>query len=461
MRLFGISFTIGILFSGSLFVRAQTTDLSEDEKAVLRAMYSITTRECIAHVDYFTGAGTNGRAAGSEGFIQAAEYVANVFENMGLAFGVGDSTYFQAFDVDRNILEDGGYMALGESVRDPHGGDTLWTHYVPGEDFLPTGSSGSVDGTFPIVFAGFGISSDKPRWDDYQKVDVEGKAVMILDGVPRLDGVDFGHLGRYSNKNRFAQEAGAAASIITGGPYGTISNRSSISSFMISKEVGDEFLKGTGYTLDALRDKIEKEEKPISLDLPFSLRLTVKSCFMERQPTMNVIGLVEGDDPVLRDEFLVVGGHLDHVGRMGELLFNGANDNASGTAVMMEVAEAFAEAELKPRRSVVFIAFAAEEMGLIGARHYTDHPPFPLVQTRVMINLDMVGASSSKNVMVVGGKSYPAIAEVIERISKEHLFFRIQRNWMRGNSDHYPFYQKGIPSVFLFTMDGPSVWHTT
>ena len=166
-------------------------------------------------------------------------------------------------------------------------------------------------------------------------------------------------------------------------------------------------------------------------------------------------------DPKLKEECIVLGAHADHVGRIGSLLFPGANDNASGTAVMMEVAEAFAEMGVRPRRSILFMAFAGEEMGLLGSRYYTEHPLFPLEKTRGMINMDMVGLGANRRVLIIGGTRYPALADVIEAVSEEHRYFQIDRWEMTRNSDHYPFHEKGVPSVFLYSTGSASNMHTS
>ena len=145
---------------------------------------------------------------------------------------------------------------------------------------------------------------------------------------------------------------------------------------------------------------------------------------------------------------------------MDNLVFWGANDNASGTAAVMEIAEAFCKLDTKPRRSLVFITFTGEEMGLLGSKHYVENPIFPIEKTKAMINLDMVGCGRD-GVMVVGGETYPKFAELFERYSDKYIHLPVEKREMSPNSDHAPFNDKGIPSVFLYAMGGGSNWHST
>ena len=155
-----------------------------------------------------------------------------------------------------------------------------------------------------------------------------------------------------------------------------------------------------------------------------------------------------------------MGAHADHLGTLGKLTFYGANDNASGTATVMEVAQAFAQLSEPPKRTILFIAFSGEEMGLLGSKFYTENPLFIIKNTRAMINLDMVG-SGRNGIMIVGGHTFPEFAELFEKFNHLIGYIEIHRRWTSNNSDHFPFHEKNIPSVFLYAMGSVPTYHTT
>lgn len=155
-----------------------------------------------------------------------------------------------------------------------------------------------------------------------------------------------------------------------------------------------------------------------------------------------------------------MGAHADHLGTLSNLIFWGANDNASGTATVMEIAQAFTKLDKPPKRSILFMAFSGEEMGLLGSKFYVENPIVPIKNTRAMINLDMVG-SGRKGVMIVGGNTFPDFAELLEKFDNLIGYTNIQRRWTSNNSDHFPFHEKGIPAVFLYAMGGVPTYHST
>jgi Zn-dependent M28 family amino/carboxypeptidase len=175
---------------------------------------------------------------------------------------------------------------------------------------------------------------------------------------------------------------------------------------------------------------------------------------------MNILGYVEGSDPDLKDEFIVIGAHVDHLGEIEGHIFHGANDNASGSSVVMEIAEAFSLLEEAPKRSILFILFTAEEMGLMGSSYYVDNPAIPLSNMKAMINLDMVG-SGDDAVMIVGGHSFPGFAQIFDTVSSKYIHVSLKRRWTSANSDHYSFHRAGIPSVFLYALRGVPTYHSS
>jgi Zn-dependent M28 family amino/carboxypeptidase len=206
-----------------------------------------------------------------------------------------------------------------------------------------------------------------------------------------------------------------------------------------------------------LREVIDREKQPRPLALPATVRVVVNARYVSAAPTANVVGLMSGRDPALADETLVIGAHLDHVGEQaGELLFPGANDNASGAAAVVALAEAFARRAEDdgdfPQRSVVFVLFAGEEQGLLGARHYVDHPVVPLSRTVAMLNLDCIASGDS--LQAGGGANAPRLWELARDLDREGERLLVERTGGGGGADATPFHEAGVPTLYFATTNG-------
>jgi Zn-dependent M28 family amino/carboxypeptidase len=164
---------------------------------------------------------------------------------------------------------------------------------------------------------------------------------------------------------------------------------------------------------------------------------------------MNVVGMIEGNDPKLKEDFVIVGAHLDHVGSQAGLLFPGANDNASGSAGVLEIAEAIVKGGVQPKRSVVFVLFASEEQGLNGAKHFVERWKKGYDKIVAMINLDCVGYGDS--IQVGNGKSAPKLWEIANEIDETSFNSMVDRTWSGGGADATPFHEKGVPCLYFVT----------
>ena len=441
-------------------IQAQTISIKNNKESVLQAMWSITSAECFEHVNRLASEKFTGRAAGSKGFTEAANYIANEFKEMGLKSANGDSSFFQFFNVSRNKFGQQNKFSMEVLIQSPTSFDTLWVQYQIENDFLPAGFSSSCELVNQVVVAGYGITSPENNWDDYANLDVKDKFVMVLSGAPPINNTNFGRLYRIRNKVKFAKNAGAKGFILIGNPIGLIADNQKMPSVIISEKTADDILKGTAYTVKRLKQEIKQTQQSIALNLIHRVHMAVESQLLTGCQTQNIVGFLEGRDLTLKKEYIVIGAHVDHLGTIGDLIFCGANDNASGTATMLEVAEAFSKLEPPPRRSVIFIAFSGEEMGLLGSEYYTEHPVFLIEKTKAMINLDMVGAGREA-IMAVGGRSYPEFADLFESFSDQYIHIPIKRRWTSPISDHYPFHEKGVPSIFLYAMHGPPTYHSS
>ena len=430
----------------------------EINKNTYQAMWDISSKECLDHVEILSSRKFSGRGTGDEEFKLTANYIAKQFEEMGLSPLSNDSSFFQMFNISRNKIGGNNSLSMEVLIKAKKEKDTLSVHYDLEKDFLPTGFSSPCNLKTEIVVPGFGIISEKNNWNDYLKINVTGKAVMVLGGTPSIENADWGQARRMRSKVDFAIKNGATAFIFIGGPIGLVSTQQKIPSIMLSEKAANDLLKGTGYSVKSLREEINKKKKSIGLKLKHKIHLKIESKLHPNCETMNIVGFLPGSDPVLKDEYIILGAHADHLGIIGNMVFTGANDNASGTAAVVEIAEAFCKLKQRPRRSLVFIAFTGEEMGLLGSKYYTENPLAPLNKTKAMINLDMVG-SGRKGMMIVGGHTFPDFAKLFDKHNNLLPYGEIKRRWTSNNSDHYPFHEKNIPAVFLYAFHGQPTYH--
>ncbi|MBN1997451.1 M20/M25/M40 family metallo-hydrolase [candidate division KSB1 bacterium] len=451
--------TIILFFVFQLYSQSDADPQSNINPAVLKAMRWINSQDCLNQVRVLSGEPYNGRAAGSSDFRRVADYIADEFQRAGLECAAG-SDFFQSFFVNRNIIDPDNELALEVIIRSNDIVDTLWIYYEFEKDYLPAGFSADTSMISDAVLVGYGITSENNYWDDYKNAEIKDKIVLVLGGTPKIEEVQWGQSARMSQKVNFALHHGAAGFIGIGGPHASIYTEQKVPALFISEKVADDMLSGTGYTVNKLKKEINFDQKSKSVQLVHRIKLKISSELKVNAETMNIVGYLEGSDEKLKNEYIIIGAHADHIGPLGDGVFYGANDNASGTAVLLETAKAFARLFPRPRRSLVFIAFTGEEMGLMGSKYYTEHPLFPLEKTKAMINLDMVG-SGLDGITIMGGETFTNFYYILEQTNNRYIHMSIEKMKITENSDHYPFYQKGIPAVFLLTKGGPSTWHST
>ena len=425
-----------------------------------------------------------GRAPGTKGIEASADYIAASFQESGLKTAPGADGYFQPFTIRGNpVLADPAPLAF----KGPGGAEIELEKgtFQP----LAIGSGGTLDGV-PIVFAGYGISakdeSKKLDYDDYAGIDVHGKAVLIIRREPQLDddkspfgGKQTTSFATFAHKATNAFQHGASAVLIVNDlaslkgaddslirfvAAGTEEN-SPVPFIMLTRSEADKLLAASGQPkLETLEKEIDADLKPRSR--PLEGWTLTGSIQIERKgvTTRNVIGVLEGAGPS-SEETIVVGAHYDHLGHggmtSGSLAFlsrdihNGADDNASGTALVMELARRLAKRPDPLPRRIVFMAFSGEEKGLLGSRHYVEHPLIPLDKTVMMINFDMVGRLNEKSELtIVGTGSTTGIEEIVDAVGSAAGFKVKKVKGMSdgfGGSDHESFYLKGVPILFPFT----------
>jgi hypothetical protein len=364
------------------------------------------------------------------------------------------------------------------------------TTYQLKDDFVPLHLTANRKVSAPIIFAGYGITAPEYNYDDYRAIDARGKIALIFtdepqekdsasvfDGVKNTDhskllikaenAMDHGAVGVLlvsTPTRRFRRPPNPWPSLMRNAPEDAIPLTleekidSRIVCIQIGKNLVDDLLEGTGHSLEQLHQKIDETLKSQSFDMAGKFITIETALDAEKFPTQNVVGFWEGADPILKNEIIVIGGHYDHVGVTNDSIYNGADDNASGTAGVMEVAEAFTLCKTRPKRSILFMAFAGEEKGLFGSRYYTGDPIFPIENVIAMLDLDMISRNDTNEVAIIGSKTSSDLKAINEKCNETigmKLAYDQDRYFLQ--SDHYSFYRKDIPVLFYNTKDTPDL----
>jgi len=450
----------GLLLALPLLTVAQKKD-----KTVQKIAATITTDDLKKHLYTIASKEMEGRDTPSPGLEKAADYIENHFRSLGLTPG-NNGSFRQRYPLYKDSM-------LSSSVR--INGKEL----ILNTDFQPQTTNYAAEMRFSeVVFAGYGISDGTVR-DDYKDLRVAGKLVLIADGVPadyKPTQTGFQSPGSAFGKMNAAMSKGAAAvmiiynnyprkSITADGRWSMNSYRASVSpfSFTVSPAVAEKIMGEDGKNiLDKLKaGSLAPKTYPAEIDLAYSKTVKTNSA-------CNVIAVLEGTD--LKDEYVFITGHMDHLGKRDTVIYYGADDDGSGTTGVLEIAEAFAKAKAAgkgPRRTMVFMTVSGEEKGLWGSGYYTNHPIFPLEKTTVDLNIDMIGRSdasrkvgdSTNYVYVVGDDKLSTDLKIISEASnnmytKMELDYKFNDpkdpNRIYFRSDHYNFAQKGVPIIFYY-----------
>lgn len=436
---------------------------------VARGLRAITAEAMIQDVEMLASPEFSGRLSGDAGYEAAARWAARRFDRLKLAPGGDDGSYLQRLPIEHNQI-------LGTPTLTVTGPDGQAVAAVLGRDFTCRGFTGSGTVDAPVVFAGYGLSAPDLGYDDYAGLDVTGKVVLVFKRSPgwQPDSLrwDPSH-GTPRGRATIARAHGAVALLWFDlpqegdwaphrGPIGSVMHGGGqyvpdLPHLEIDLALADRLLGGAGEAA-RLRAAIDSLRAPQSRPLPSQAALSVTSVYDPARETCNVVALLPGSDPLLKDEALVIGAHLDHVGRQSpEVYFPGANDNASGAAAVLRIAEAFREAGQAPRRSVVFVLFAGEESGLVGATHHARNPVFEPARTTAMFNLDCVACGDS--IRIGGGTSSPELWNLARSLDAENSRRTVAATWAGGGADATPFFERGIPTLYWVTTNGYAHLH--
>lgn len=420
-------------------------------------------------VQFLTSPELTGRGVDTPGIKLARDYLAAEFARAGLRPGGDNGSFFQPFDA-----------AVGVTVNEPSG--LTLDRNAPLElntDWIPLGLSKSDNVEGELVFAGYGITAKENGYDDYTDVNVKGKIVLILryEPPPENEKSPFKKPPEYSvhaalrTKANNARDHGAVGMILVdlnhdnGEQPELLSTKNSLwrggnslVAAQVRRGVLEEWLNSRGVSLKDLKEKIDRTGKPGSMALPGALARLQVTLNENHERAENVVGILPGADPKLRDQRVVIGAHYDHLGfgHFGALdrqaegkIHPGADDNASGTAVLLELARRLAKLPVKPDRTIIFAAFSGEELGLYGSRHFIEHSD-SISAIKAMINLDMVGRLRENRLTVFGARSGENLSDLVIRNARGLGLNTTDSNDI-GRSDHMSFYSKKIPVLHFFT----------
>ena len=433
----------------------------------------ILSEELSQHVNYLASDSLAGRKPGTEGDLAAAKYIANEFEKVGLL--KFNETYFQKLLVTTEVKAgEKNSFTIGEYSA------TLATDYTP----MSYTANANVEAK--VVFAGYGfnINEDSLKWNDFDKIDAKGKWVIILRADPELDNPNSAFITYSKDRTKIlaARDAGAAGVLLVSGAEVEKDDllmelklgRDNVSEMIpvanITRALANKILLQSGKTIEDLEKLIIESHSPSSFEIETSVNISLEVIKGEVE-TQNVVAYIEGSDPNLKNEYVVLGAHYDHLGMGGAesgsrrpdttAVHNGADDNASGVAAMIEIAEKLSAMKDSLKRSVVFVAFAGEEMGLLGSKFFAENPLFDLKSVQTMINLDMVGRlDTTSNTLSIGGTGTSTVFEnLLKEMEKTSNLNIAQSPEGFGPSDHASFYVLDIPVLF-FTTGGNSEYHT-
>lgn len=430
----------------------------------------ITVEEIRNNIEYLASDSLKGRKSGEAGDLLAAGFIRSKFENAGLELMFENG--FQKFGLVTSAeLGACNSLLIGDKV------------FEVDKDFLPYSFSSNTKVEANVVFAGYGLQVDMDtlKWDDFENVDVTGKWVLVLQGDPDMDNIQspFVQFSTERSKALNVSDKNAAGLILVAGPsfseedqlsslfFDKNSSRYSIPVLQVTREIANLLVAGTGESIESLETKILDNKSTLSVETDVKLSVTIDVELKETE-SQNVVAMIPGTDAVLKNEYLVLGAHYDHLGMGGPgsgsravdtvAVHNGADDNASGVSAVIELAEKIATAK-NNKRSIIFAAFGAEEMGLVGSKAFTSNPPVETENMVAMFNFDMIGRlDTTTNGLSIGGTKTAVETEDILTDLNQGFQLAFSGEGV-GPSDHASFYLQNIP-VFFISTGAHSDYHT-
>ncbi len=449
----------------------------------LSSLPKIDQQRVLQHIKVMGSNKFEGRAPGSNGEALSVAYIETQFQDLGLKPGNPDGTFIQKVPLvgitatnTRPLTFVKGSQALGLKWRDDV---VAWTKHVADAASIAKSE---------VIFAGYGIAAPEFNWNDFKDVDVKGKTIVVLVNDPpvpdpadpsRLDAKTFGgkamtYYGRWTYKFEEGARKGAAAVLIVheeepaGYPFSVVQGnlnekfdivtpdknmgRVNIEGWITSDAARKLFALG-GQDYEALKKQaINRDFKPVSLGVQATMGIANK---LRTVDSRNVVGKLEGSDPALKDEYIVYSAHWDHLGIgapvNGDAIYNGALDNASGVATVIEIARAFTQAKPQPKRSILFLMVTAEEQGLLGSQYYSVTPLYPLAKTVANINIDGINQwGKTKDITVIGLGASDLDDYLRQAAQEQNRTLTPDPESEKGfyyRSDHFNFAKQGVPAL--------------
>ncbi|HEY4256059.1 MAG TPA: M20/M25/M40 family metallo-hydrolase [Candidatus Udaeobacter sp.] len=468
-----------------ILVAAASSLLAADKLAerLQPALEAITPDGLLAHIKILASDEFEGRAPGTKGEELSVKYVTDQFKQIGLEPGNPDGTYTQEVPLAGIKSEPRMSFTVGDKTSDLRSPDDFVASSARLQPEIKIDKS-------DVVFVGYGVVAPEYGWDDYKSVDVRGKTLLMLIGDPpvtdpkdpsKLDakmfkGKAMTYYGRWTYKYEIAAQKGAAAAIIihetepAAYPWQVVrsswgkenfeldnpnKNMDAVSArSWITRDVAKKLFADCGQDFDALKKTaITKKFRPVALNAKANIDIKQQ---IRSFKSHNVIGKLEGDDPKLRDEYIIYTAHWDHLGRhpelQGDQIFNGAIDNASGVASVIQLAAAFKKLNPPPKRSVLFMATTAEEAGLLGAKYYAEHPLYPLEKTLADINIDTVNPWGKTRDIEDISDNNSTLDDLLAAAAKRNGRVMTPNSQPEKGgfyrADHFEFSKRGVPSLY-------------
>jgi hypothetical protein len=440
---------VALALAGSLAAKRHTADLD--------------SQRYLDDVKFLASEKLRGRGTGTPELEKAAAYIAREFKKMGLK-PIDGKSYFQSFQVTTNAKL----------------GDSRFSGLKPGEDFIPFNFSSKGKLSGGVVFAGYGITAREYNYDDYTGIDAKGKIVLLLRHEPQefdeksvFAGKAFTEHSQFFSKASNARNHGATGVILINDRGNHKGDPDELEKFgrtvgpgdaglpfvQVKAEVADRWFAPAGKSLDDIMASIDKDLKPQSFAMPETVTVDAS---IDVQRLIRTVNNVAGYLPGESDEHIIIGAHYDHLG-LGEQFSMapsmagtphlGADDNASGTAGVIELARYFA-ARPKQKRGILFLAFAGEEIGLLGSNYYVNHPRFPMQKAVAMINMDMIGRIRDGKVYIGGLGTGTNLKALVDKLLSQQSVLKVdsaETAAVYGSSDHFSFMSKQVPSLFFFS----------
>ena len=430
----------------------------------------ITVEELQETIGFLASDSLKGRYPGTSEDSILADYLVKKFREMGVIMIAEEGQ--QYFEIVTNIK-------AGENNSIKYNNKALELN----KDFAPFSFSGNAITKAKVAFVGYGFEIDNEdiKWNDYSPVNVTDKWLIILRGDPEIDSLTSPFIPYSGDRDKvmLAGDHGAAGVLFVSGPkfdpkdklvdLETHKAPVDIPVFHITRNVADDILKGEGRTIEKLEKKLNEQRSPEVFETDIIIN-GLSEVLQEKSETRNIIGMIKGNDPDLANEYILIGGHHDHLGMGGPntgsrkpdttAVHNGADDNASGVAAVLEIAEKLSYNRDSLRRSIIFTTFGAEEMGLLGSKYFVNNPVVPIEKINTMINIDMVGRMNNEKSLQIGGTATSVSGSgLLDKITGSKNFNLAKSPEGYGPSDHAFFYGKDIPVFFFST--GPHLdYHT-